>query len=398
MTSVLHAPAEAFGLDSQVVVSAVMPCLNEEHTVAACIQKARRSFDELGLRGEVVVADNGSSDRSVEIAERLGARVVSESVKGYGAALQAGIKAAHGRIIVIGDADDSYDWSAIAPFVRKIEEGFDLVVGNRFRGGIQPGAMPLLHRYLGNPVLSIIARIAFRMKIGDVHCGMRAFTKVAFERMQTSTPGMEFATEMIANAARQRLRLTEIPTRLYPDKRERPPHLRSFRDGWRHLRFMLTYAPDHLFLAPGVVLLAVGVLLLLLLARGPLDIGGFHLGIHYVALGAMLALVGFNVLNLGVLAKTLMVQRYKGLRSRVVSLVTGRFTLEAGLIAAGCLILAGLGIDGAILARWFADPGQAMDSTVHLAFVATTAVVLGANLAFSSFLLNMILDAHDASS
>ncbi len=395
MDRVPHIVNQQAGDDQEIAVSAVIPCLNEARTLSACILKAQRSFAELGVRGEVVVADNGSTDASVEIARRLGARVVLQPVRGYGAALQAGIRAASGRIIVMGDADDSYDWGSITPFVRKIEEGFDLVVGNRFQGGIQPGAMPALHRYLGNPILSTIARVAFRMDIGDVHCGMRAFTKNAFERMQTSTLGMEFATEMIANASRQNLRLTEIPTRLYPDKRDRPPHLRSFRDGWRHLRFILTYAPDHLYVAPGVLLLAVGVLLQLLLARGPLDIGPFHLGIHFLALGAMLTLIGFNVLNLGVLAKTVMVQRYKGLRSRVVSLIEKRFTLEAGLIAAGCLILTGLAIDAAILGRWLADPGQPMDSTVHLAFVASTAVVLGANLAFSSFLLNMILDAHE---
>jgi len=225
---------------------------------------------------------------------------------------------------------------------------------------------------------------------------MRAFTKSAFARMLPSTPGMEFATEMVANAACQGLRVAEVPTRLYPDRRNRPPHLRTFRDGWRHLRFMLTYAPDYLYLAPGCTLLGAGLLLLVLLARGPVDIGGLHLGIHYVALAALLALVGFNVLNLGVLAKTLMVQRYRGLRSRLVGLVTRRFSLEGGLVVGGVLMLAGVTIDAAILARWLANPGQPMPSTVHLAFVATTAVVLGLNLVFSSFLLKMMLDQREA--
>lgn len=382
--------------DADIAVSAVIPCLDEEATIGACVEKAQRSFAALGMQGEVVVADNGSSDRSVQIARQLGARVVLQTQKGYGAALQRGIEAARGRIIVMGDADDTYDWAAIEPFVRKIEEGYDLVVGNRFRGGILPGAMPALHRYIGNPVLSAIARIAFGLKLGDVHCGMRAFTKAAFARMLPSTPGMEFATEMVANAACQGLRVAEVPTRLYPDRRNRPPHLRTFRDGWRHLRFMLTYAPDYLYLAPGCTLLGAGLLLLVLLARGPVDIGGLHLGIHYVALAALLALVGFNVLNLGVLAKTLMVQRYRGLRSRLVGLVTRRFSLEGGLVVGGGLMLAGLAIDAAILARWLANPGQPMPSTVHLAFVATTAVVLGLNLVFSSFLLKMMLDQREA--
>jgi glycosyltransferase involved in cell wall biosynthesis len=382
-----------------VAVSAVIPCLNEEETLAICIQKAFRSFLELGVEGEVVVADNGSTDRSVEIAQMLGARVVHERRKGYGSALLRGICESRGEIIVMADADDSYDWSAIGPFVRKVREGYDLVVGNRFRGGIRPGAMPRLHRYLGNPVLSLVARIAFRTEIGDFHCGMRAFTRSAFERMQLRTTGMEFATEMVANAAHQHLRITEIPVVLYRDKRTRPPHLRSFRDGWRHLRFILTYAPDHLYLIPGAVMLLVGLLLEAVLVRGPVMIGGLYVGVHFVALGALLALVGFNIINLGVLAKTLMSQRYAGLKSRTVGFVRQRFSLEIGLLIGSVLVAAGAATDAAMAAHWVMRYGVPMDSTVHLAFVATTSVVLGLNLICSSFLLNMILaaDAPDNS-
>ena len=286
-----------------IQVSAVIPCLNEERTIAACIGKAFLSFEQLGIIGEVVVADNGSTDRSTEIAMIHGARVVVEPIRGYGAALRRGISEARGEIIVMADADESYDWGAIAPFVRKVEEGYDLVMGNRFRGTMVPGAMPALHRYLGNPLLSAVARVAFRTRVGDFHCGMRAFTKSAFQRMQTRTTGMEFATEMVANSCHQGLRITEVPTTLYPDRRDRAPHLRSFRDGWRHLRFIMMYAPDYLYLAPGVAMLGLGSLLLGLLALGPMDLAGLHFGIHFVALGAMLALIGFNVLNLGVLAK-----------------------------------------------------------------------------------------------
>ena len=384
-------PADAVQSQGEILVSAVIPCLDEERTIGTCIRKAQASFNALGVAGEVVVVDNGSTDRTAEVASALGARVIPEAARGYGSALRAGIVASRGRIIVMGDGDDSYDWSAIGPFVRKIQEGYDLVVGNRFQGGILPGAMPALHRYFGNPVLSAITRLAFGVKIGDVHCGMRAFTREAFGRMRTATPGMEFATEMVANAARQGLRITEVPTPLYPDKRDRPPHLRSFRDGWRHLRFILTHTPDYLYLGPGAVLLTAGVLLQLMLALGPIDLGGVHLGIHYLALGAMLALVGFNVINLGVLAKAMMVQRYPALKSRTISLVTGRYTLDGGLIAGGLLILTGLIIDGAILINRLANPGQAMEGTVHLAFVATTVVVLGLNLLFSAFLLAMII-------
>jgi hypothetical protein len=389
MSSVSHLvipkPARA------VAVSAVIPCLNEEETLAICIRKAFGSFTELGVEGEVVVADNGSTDRSVEIALQLGARVVHERRKGYGSALLRGICESSGDIIVMADADDSYDWSAIGPFVRKVREGYDLVMGNRFRGGIRPGAMPKLHRYLGNPVLSLVARIAFRTEIGDFHCGMRAFTRSAFERMKLRTTGMEFATEMVANAAHQRLRITEIPVVLYPDKRGRAPHLRSFRDGWRHLRFILTYAPDHLYLVPGSLMLLTGLLLEAFLARGPVTIGGVFVGIHFVALGALLALVGFNVINLGMLAKTLMSQRYVGLKSRAVALVQHKFSLEVGLIAGLALMAAGAAIDAGIAVQWVTRYGVPMGSSVHLAFLATTAFVLGLNLICSSFLLNMIL-------
>ncbi len=392
----LEPSQDLLGADATVAVSAVIPCLNEARTIGACIAKAQRSFAELGVAGEVVVVDNGSSDGSAEIAARLGARVIAQPVRGYGSALQAGIAAARGAMVVIGDADDSYDWGAIAPFVRKLEEGYDLVMGNRFKGGIEPGAMPPLHRYLGNPVLSAVTRLAFGVRVGDVHCGMRAFTKEAFQRMRTETPGMEFATEMVANAAHHRLRIAEVPTRLYPDKRERAPHLRTFRDGWRHLRFILTYAPDYLYLAPGAALLGLGLALQLALAAGPVYVGPVYLGIHYLALGAMLALVGFNVINLGVLAKALMRQRYPALKSRTLSLLSRRFSLEGGLIAGALMMLVGLAIDGAILALRLSAPDQPMEATVHLAFVATTMVVLGLNVLFNSFLLAMAVQQSES--
>jgi hypothetical protein len=377
-------------------VSAVMPCLNEEKTVGLCVEKALNSFTQSGIDGEVIVADNGSMDRSVEIALSKGARVVLQSVRGYGAALSKGISAARGDIIVIADADDSYDWSAAGQFVSKIDEGYDLVMGNRFKGGIARGAMRPLHRYLGNPALSAISRVAFRVPIGDFHCGMRSFTRAAFQRMRTQTAGMEFATEMIANAAYQGLRICEIPTTLQPDKRDRAPHLRSFRDGWRHLRFILMYAPDHLYFAPGLTMLGIGLLLLAVLAQGPIDIAGQHLGIHYVALAAMFALVGYNVLNLGVLAKAILCRRYTGLRSRIAAWLTTRFRLEYGLVAGATLFAIGFGVDAWILIHWLASGQGAMEHTIHLAFVATTTVVLGLNVAFSSFLLAMLL-ASDVS-
>jgi glycosyltransferase involved in cell wall biosynthesis len=374
-----------------IEVSVVIPCLNEAQTIAMCIRKALQSFAALGVRGEVIIADNGSVDDSVNIAEGLGARVVRESKKGYGAALSRGINAARGEIVVMGDADDSYDWSAIAPFIEKMREGFDLVMGNRFQGGIEQGAMPLLHRYLGNPVLSWIGRVAFQTNVGDFHCGMRAFTKTAFRRMCLSSSGMEFATEMVASSACQGLRIGEIPTKLYLDKRNRPPHLRSFRDGWRHLRFILTYAPDYLYLIPGFTLLAAGLLLQGLLIQGPARVFSFPLGIHFLALGSLLTLVGFNILNMGVLAKALMAHRYVGLVSRTTQWIRFRFNLEAGLIVGVFLVLLGIGIDVGIAVEWIRTWGGPMEQTVHLAFAATTTLVLGVNVIFSSFLLHTIL-------
>jgi hypothetical protein len=295
----------------------------------------------------------------------------------------------------MGDADDSYDWSQIAPFVHMIDQGHDLVMGNRFKGPKIPGAMPPLHRYLGNPVLSTISRVAFRTPIGDFHCGMRAFTRAAFERMQPRTSGMEFATEMIANACYQGLRIAEIPTTLYPDKRDRAPHLRSFRDGWRHLRFILTYAPDHLFVFPGLAMMLIGLVLQMALAGGPIVVGELYLGIHFVALGALLALVGFNVFNLGVLAKAILSRRYAGLRSRTVAWLKSSYSLESALSVGGLLIIIGLVINGAILYRWLLEPGREMERTTHLAFVAATIMVLGVNVLFNAFLLNLIIEERD---
>lgn len=377
---------------TDVRVTAVMPCLNEERTLGLCIEKAQRAFRDLGIAGEVVVADNGSTDRSVEIAGALGARVVHEPRKGYGAALTAGIKAARGEIVVMADADDSYDWAVLGDFVRKIDAGYDLVMGNRFKGGIEPGAMPPLHRYLGNPVLSTLARVMYRIPIGDFHCGMRAFTRDAFDRMNLRTPGMEFATEMVINASHAGLRIAEIPTRLYPDKRDRPPHLRSFRDGWRHLRFMLTYAPDWLYLVPGGLLSAIGVIGMLLLAPGPLAVGGVKLGIHYLALSSLFALLGANVIGFGLLARLINARRDPITPDSSFGRLLKIFTLERGLVIGGLLAGSGLAIDGWILLEWISRGYGDMSGTVHVAFVASTVFLLGVNALFGVFLFNMVRD------
>lgn len=374
------------------LVSAVMPCLNEERTLATCIRKAQQCFAQLGVHGEVVIADNGSTDRSVEIAREHGARVVHQPIKGYGAALTAGIEAAEGEIVIMADADDSYDWSGMGPFIAKIREGYDLVMGNRFKGGIARGAMPLLHRYIGNPVLSTLAKMVHRAPVGDFHCGMRAFRKAAFSRMRLRTTGMEFATEMVVSAARAGMRITEVPTTLKPDGRNRPPHLRSFRDGWRHLRFIFTYAPNYLYMAPGGAMMLAGIALVSLLSRGPIEIAGHFLGIHFLALGSLLTLAGFNVINLGVLAKAIAVSQLPDADSRIRRWALNQFTLESGLIVGLLLLFAGLGIDVFVALKWLQSAGGPQEETVHVAFAATLMIVLGLNVMFSSFLLNMFMD------
>ena len=375
---------------NSILVSAVIPCLNEEETLALCIRKAQDAFVKLGIVGEVVVADNGSTDRSVEIAQSMGARVVDAPEKGYGAALKAGIEGARGEIVVMGDADDSYDWGCIGDFVGKVQEGNDLVMGNRFSGGIEPGAMPIHHRYLGNPVLSFIARGVSRAPIGDFHCGMRAFTRESYPKMQLQTSGMEFASEMVISSARNGLKIAEIPTKLYPDKRNRPPHLRSWRDGWRHLKFILSYAPDHLLLAPALLLLLPGLLLMALLAGGPQNVGGFYMGTHFLALACLMAMLGWNVLMLWLLGKRVVMRKHPMLaKTRVGAWVAG-LSLEKQLVSGLALFLVGLAIDGGILAYWLGHIGAPMESTVHPAFVATSAMEMGLTLMFNAFILNLL--------
>ena len=246
---------------SPLDVSVVIPCLNEANSIGYCVEKAIAAFQAAGLRGEVVVADNGSTDGSIELAEKLGARVVHAEQKGYGAALQAGIRASHGKFIVMGDADDSYDFTEVPRFVEAWRKGFDVVMGNRFKGEIKPGAMPWHHKYIGNPILSGVLNLLFHANIGDSHCGMRGFSRQAIRSLSLRSPGMEFASEMVIRAAQQRLRIGEVPTSLRPDGRGRRPHLRTWRDGWRHLRFMLLFSPAWLFVVPGLLVTALGLAL-----------------------------------------------------------------------------------------------------------------------------------------
>src|SRR5471032_5927 len=296
-------PKQTASTPTAVEVSIVMPCLNEAETLAKCIRHAQSAIAKGGLAAEIIVADNGSSDGSQKIAEDLGARVVDVSRKGYGSALIAGIDAAQGSFIVMGDADDSYDFEAIGPLIDKLREGYDLVVGNRFMGGIEPGAMPWSHRWIGNPLLTFISRVFFHAPVGDTHCGLRAFKKDAYEKMRLRASGMEFASEMVIKASLKGMRITEVAVILRPDGRSRPPHLRTWRDGWRHLRFMLLFSPRWLFLYPGLALFAVGVILSAVLLGGPLQVGGLRLDIHTLLVAGFLSLLGYQLVLFALFTK-----------------------------------------------------------------------------------------------
>jgi Glycosyl transferase family 2 len=371
-------------------LSIVMPCLNEAETLATCIRKAQGCLTRLSIRGEVVVADNGSSDGSQGIARELGARVVEVAERGYGNALRAGIEAATGRYVVMGDADDSYDFSALDAFIERLRAGDDLVMGNRFQGGIRPGAMPPLHRYLGNPALTAIGRLFFRSRAGDFHCGLRAFSREAYTRMQLQTTGMEFASEMVVSATLKGMRLSEVPTVLHKDGRSRPPHLRSWRDGWRHLRFMLLYSPDWLFLYPGLLLLGVGTLLGARLAVGPLVVAGAVLDIHTLLVSGFLVILGYETVLFAVFTKLFAVREGFLPDDRLARLATAA-GLERGVLVG--LTASGLGL--ALLlwafASWSSVRFGDLDPRVTMRAVipAIVVMVLGLQTVFSSFLFSL---------
>jgi glycosyltransferase involved in cell wall biosynthesis len=349
-TPIRPAPLPAAANDA-LELTILMPCLNEAETLATCIGKARAFLAHSGIAGEVLVADNGSTDGSVVLAESAGARVVDVPERGYGAALRAGIAAARGRFVVMGDADDSYDFSRLEPFVARLRDGCDLVMGNRFAGGIAPGAMPFLHRYLGNPVLSLIGRLFFRARIRDFHCGLRGFRRDAVLGLDLQTSGMEFASEMVVRAALARLPIAEVPTTLAVDGRSRPPHLRTWRDGWRHLRFLLMFSPRWLFLYPGLALILFGVLGTAALFAGPLMFTArLSLDDHSYLVATVAMLVGIQVAGFGVVARHFASAYGLLPRSRALVATMRVVTLERGLL--GSLALLVFGISGVAWSVW----------------------------------------------
>jgi glycosyltransferase involved in cell wall biosynthesis len=379
----------------QIDLTILMPCLNEAETLQKCIEKAQRAAGLLNLNFEVVIADNGSTDASVKIAERCDARVVHVREKGYGSALRGGIRAARGKWIIMGDADDSYDFSGIAPFVEKLRQGFDLVIGCRMpRGGgvIDPGAMPWKHRWLGNPVLSLIGRIFFRCPINDFHCGLRAFTKQAFEKMELQTTGMEFASEMVIKSTIKDLRIGEVPITLHKDGRSRPPHLRSWRDGWRHLRFMLLFSPRWLFLTPGLVLAAGGLVGMLLLSYSQFGLGGLTLDAGTMAVTSAAVLIGFQLIAFACFTKVFAIA--EGLLPNDPSLAKlFRFlNLERGVMAGVLIFLAGAFLLTRALLIWKGAGFGEISYSENLRRVipSVTLIAVGIQVIFSSFFLSVL--------
>ena len=370
----------------------LMPCLDEAETLATCIAKARAYLDGSGVAGEVLVADNGSRDDSAGIAERSGARVIHEARQGYGSALRAGIAAARGRFVIMGDADDSYDFTALGPFVEALRGGADLVMGNRFKGGIAPRAMPPLHRYLGNPVLSGIGRLFFRSPIGDFHCGLRGFRTDAIRALGLATDGMEFASEMVVRATVDKLRIAEVPATLSPDGRSHPPHLRSFRDGWRHLRFLLLLSPRWLFLYPGALLMLAGLASMLWLLPGLRVVAGFGIGVNTLVYSSAAIVCGFQAMTFAIFAKVFAVNARLLPPDSRIGHITSPMSVEIGMAAGLLLFLTGLAGGAYSLGLWSLAAFGALNPEVTLRIVApsATAMIVGLQLVFSSFFLGVL--------
>ncbi len=374
-------------------LSVVMPCLNEAETLQVCIAKTQRAFGELNIGGEIIVADNGSTDGSQAIAAQMGARVVNVEARGYGSALMGGIAAARGEFIIMGDADDSYDFSDLSAFVDKLRAGYDLVMGNRFKGGIAPGAMPPLHRYLGNPVLTAIGRLFFHSPAGDFHCGLRGFRKAAVMKMDLRTTGMEFASEMVVKASLHKMRIGEVPTTLRPDGRSRRPHLRRWRDGWRHLRFLLLYSPRWLFLYPGLLLTLGGLVAGSWLLSGPIFIGRVGFDVQTLLYAAVAVVIGFQAMVFAVFTKVFAISEGLLPEDARLNRLFRIISLERGLVAGVLLVLAGLGGSVYAVSFWDEKSFGPLDPsrTLRIIIPSITALIVGCQIILSSFFLSVLV-------
>ena len=384
---------------SNVEVSILMPCLNEAETIEVCVRKAREYLVSRGIKGEVIVADNGSTDGSQALAIKAGARVVRVTSRGYGAALLGGIQAAHGNLIIMGDADDSYDFTDLDPFLDKLRAGYELVMGNRFLGGIKQDAMPPLHRYLGNPVLTGIGRVLFRSSLGDFHCGLRGFRRDSIMSLALTCTGMEFASEMVVKATLRKLRIAEVPTTLSPDGRSRRPHLRSWRDGWRHLRFLLLFSPAWLFFYPGVALLLLGLLGGIWLTPGPRTAGSVTFSINTLLFAAASLIIGFQAIVFYMFAKTHAIRSGLLPEDPVVARIRDVLRLEVALLVGGLAVMAGLVLAMQAVGVWDeASFGRLdLEESLRKVIPSTTLLILGLQIMFSGCLLSVLqLDTRSA--
>jgi glycosyltransferase involved in cell wall biosynthesis len=383
-------------MSEPVELTVLMPCLNEAETLARCIEKARVGIQRSGVRGEILIADNGSTDGSQAIAEKLGARVVPVKEKGYGSALRGGIQAAAGKWILMGDADDSYDFSAAAGFVKKFQEGFDLVMGCRLPiggGTILPGAMPWKNRWIGNPILTFIGRLFFRCAAHDFHCGLRGFTREAFEKMDLQTTGMEFASEMVIKATFKNLKISEVPITLHKDGRSRPPHLKPWRDGWRHLRFMLLYSPRWLFLMPGLVLSGAGLAASAVLSFADIRLGWVELNVGTLAVSCMTVIIGFQLVAFAFYTKVFAISEGLLPDDPKLTRMFKFFTLEKGILASLAVLLAGTLL--LLHALWLWKQAHfgtlpSMEDNLRRLIPAITLVVIGVQGVFSSFFMSAL--------
>jgi glycosyltransferase involved in cell wall biosynthesis len=368
----------------------LMPCLNEEETLYICIQKAKSFLGQNNIDGEVLIADNGSTDSSVSIAENSGARVVHVERKGYGSALIAGCEAAYGQYVIMGDADDSYDFTNLMPFVEKLRAGYDLVMGNRFKGGIEKGAMPWSHRYIGNPVLSFIGRLFFKSSIKDFHCGLRGYNREQIMQLGLRTTGMEYASEMVVMAELEGLKICEVPTTLKKDGRSRPPHLRSFRDGWRHLKFLFMYSPKWLFLYPGIFFAVIGLLGSIILSFGQFRVGAVVFSIHTLLYCTMLLIVGVNIIYYYIFAKLYAEQSNFIPHDKAIDKIIA-FSEDKGILLGFICVVIGIAIFIAAFVKWKITGFSELDSETMMRFAipSATLVELGIETAFASFLIGI---------
>ncbi len=368
-----------------IEVSVVMPCLNEGGGIASCINKAKAAIKSNNLNAEIIVADNGSTDNSVEIARSLGARVIIQNEKGYGCAYQLGISEARGKYIIIGDSDDTYDFSEIMKFIHPLRQGWEFINGSRLKGKIHTDAMPFLHRLLGNPLLSFILNLFFKSGFSDVYCGMKAFTREAYEKMKPVSPGMEFALELIIKASRLNMKRTEVVVDLHPRKGD--SKLRTFRDGWRSLRFMLLYCPNYLFLAPGGLIFILGSLGMFFLLKGPVKFFNHAFNFDAMIFSSMLVLLGFQLINLGIFAKSYAFAEGFEKKDNLFSVFYKLFNLEKGILLGGSVVAAGIFMTISIIKQWIIFGSVSQERNELFAF---TLIVIGVQVIFSSFLISLI--------